>query len=415
MPSILEPPPFDAAAAVRAKLDRLAGDMPALGLAVSGGGDSVALMHIAAEWAQGRRLMVATVDHGLRPDSATEAQGVARAARALGLPHAVLLWRRDTEKGNLMAKARDARLRLLAGWALRNNLSAVALGHTEDDLAETLVMRLARGSGVDGLSAMAEWRDAHDMRWLRPMLGTGRQALRDWLRLRHIGWIDDPTNDNANYDRARARQAIAALELDAAALARSARHIAEARDALTDYAALLMSDAQVDRGSLVLPRAVLRDAPSEIRRRILVAACRWITGADYPPRRAAMMHAHDAVMAGARVTLDGAMISPVGGRLRITREAAAALRAPAAAERAWDMRWRVGELHPGQHVAALGFDALPLFGWRDSGLLRDEAAASPALWQDGRVIAAPLLRPQPGFGVTSLRGASHFRSLVKAH
>ena len=270
--------------------------------------------------------MVATVDHGLREGSAAEAEEVARAARALGLSHAVLLWRRDTQVGNLMAQARDARLRLLSGWARRNDLPAVALGHTADDLAETLLMRLARGSGVDGLSAMAEWRDAFDMRWLRPMLGTGRAELRDWLTARDITWIDDPTNDNADYDRIRARQAIAALGLEVSGLARSAAHIADARDALADYAALLSADAKVDRGSLILLRGPLRDAPPEIRRRILVAACRWVTGADYPPRRATLVHALEAMLAQGRVTLDGAMISPTGGGLRVTREAAAALR-----------------------------------------------------------------------------------------
>ncbi|MFN3278635.1 MAG: tRNA lysidine(34) synthetase TilS [Paracoccus hibiscisoli] len=405
----------DVAALIRSALDRLAGDLPALGLAVSGGGDSVALMQVAAEWAQGRRVMVATVDHGLREGSDAEAEDVARAARALGLPHAILLWRRDTQAGNLMAQARDARLRLLSGWARRNDLPAVALGHTADDLAETLLMRLARGSGVDGLSAMADWRDAFDMRWLRPMLGAGRAELRDWLRARDVGWIDDPTNDNADYDRVRARQAIAALGLDVSGLARSAAHIAEARDALAEYAALVSKETEFDRGSLILPRGPLRDAPPEIRRRILVAACRWVTGADYPPRRATLIHALEAVLAQGRVTLDGAMISPTGSGLRVTREAAAALRAPAVADGPWDRRWRVAGLAPGQRLAALGAEALSRLPWRDSGLLRDEAAASPAIWQDGALIAAPLLRDQPGIALRPLRGAADFRRLVKAH
>ncbi|MCG6112099.1 MAG: tRNA lysidine(34) synthetase TilS [Paracoccus sp.] len=405
----------DVAAQIRSALDRLAGDLPALGLAVSGGGDSVALMQVAAEWAQGRRVMVATVDHGLREGSDAEAEDVARAARALGLPHAILLWRRDTQAGNLMAQARDARLRLLSGWARRNDLPAVALGHTADDLAETLLMRLARGSGVDGLSAMADWRDAFDMRWLRPMLGAGRAELRDWLRARDVGWIDDPTNDNADYDRVRARQAIAALGLDVSGLARSAAHIAEARDALAEYAALVSKETEFDRGSLILPRRPLRDAPPEIRRRILVAACRWVTGADYPPRRATLIHALEAVLAQGRVTLDGAMISPTGSGLRVTREAAAALRAPAVADGPWDRRWRVAGLEPGQRLAALGVDALSRLPWRDSGLLRDEAAASPAIWQDGALIAAPLLRDHPGIALRPLRGAADFRRLVKAH
>ena len=405
----------DPAARVHAALDRLAGDLPALGLAVSGGGDSVALMQMAAAWARGRRLMVATVNHGLRPESAAEATAVARAARALGLSHATLLWRRDTDTGNLMAQARDARLRLLSGWARRNDLSAVALGHTADDLAETLVMRLSRGSGIDGLAAMAEWRDAFDMRWLRPMLATGRSELRDWLRARKIDWIDDPSNDNTDYERVRARQAISDLGLEVGALARSAGHIAEAREALSAYAALLAADAVADRGSLVMPRATLRDAPPEIRRRLLVAACRWVTGADYPPRRATLLHALEAVMVHGRVTLDGAMISAVGDQLKIAREAAAALRSPTATEGPWDRRWRIPGLRPGQRVAALGADALQQVNWRDSGLLRDEAAASPAVWQEDRLIAAPLLRPHADFSTHPLRGASDFRRLVKAH
>ena len=101
----------DPVATIQAALDKLAGDLPALGLAVSGGGDSIAMMHVAAGWAKGRKLMVATVDHGLRPESAAEAQAVARAARALSLPHAVLLWQRQTDVGNLVAQARDGRLR----------------------------------------------------------------------------------------------------------------------------------------------------------------------------------------------------------------------------------------------------------------------------------------------------------------
>lgn len=410
----------DPVATIQAALDKLAGDLPALGLAVSGGGDSIAMMHVAADWARGRKLMVATVDHGLRPESAAEAQAVARAARALSLPHAVLLWQRQTDVGNLMAQARDARLRLLSGWAHRNNLPAVALGHTADDVAETLIMRLERGSGIDGLAAMATWRDAFDMRWLRPMLGVGRDDLRQWLHRKGHSWIDDPSNDNAEFDRVRVRQTIGTLGLDVAGLARSAQHIADARDALCDFALMVARDVQFDRGSLSLPLPELREAPPEIRRRILVAGCRWVTGADYPPRRATLLHALEAMMAQGRVTLDGVMLSPAGGRLRLTREAAAAARADAVHQmgsvtQTWDRRWRITGLQPGQHVAMLGTDLLPQLGWRDSGLLRDEAAASPAIWLGDRLIGAPLLRQVPGITVSALRGAADFRSLVKAH
>jgi len=407
--------PSDPVGRIRAALDRLAGDMPALGLAVSGGGDSVALMQVAAEWAQGRRIMVATVDHGLRAGSAAEAQQVARQARMLGLPHAILLWRRDTEAGNLMAQARDARLRLLSGWAVRNELPAVALGHTSDDMAETLLMRLGRGAGIDGLAGMAPWRDAFGMRWLRPMLGVDRAALRAWLTERGIDWIDDPSNENTDFERVRTRQAMAALGLDAAALASSARHLAEARDALSAYALHIARDAQADRGSLVMDRSALREAPPEIRRRLLVAACRWVTGADYPPRRATLLHALEAVMTGGRVTLDGTMITHDGGRLRIAREAAAAQRSPATTGVIWDRRWRIEGLPHATHVAAAGPEALSRLRWRDSGLSRDEAAASPGIWGGTRLLAAPVLEEAPGLRAEPLRDAADFRRLVKAH
>ena len=408
--------PADPAFRVHAALDRLAGDMPAIGVAVSGGGDSMALMHMMAEWGRGRRIMTATVDHGLRPESAAEARQVGRAARALGLPHATLTWQRGTETGNLMANARDARLRLLAGWAQRNDLSAVGLGHTSDDQAETLMMRLARGSGIDGLASMAEWRDRFGIRWMRPMLGVGRQALRDWLRLRDVAWIDDPSNEDDDFDRIRIRKAIDAMGLDIPALARAANHIGEARDALSHYAAHAAREAVARDGSLTLPRRDYLDAPPEIRRRLIVAACRWITGGDYPPRRNTVLHALNAIATGHRVTLDGALIEPAGDRVRLFRETAAALRTPDALEDGvWDNRWEVRGLKSGQHVAALGLGEVARVKWRLAGLARDEAAATPAIWEGDRLVAAPLIRPMAPYDVRPVRVASDFRRLVMAH
>lgn len=407
--------PPDPAVRIHAALDRLAGDTSAIGLAVSGGGDSIAMMHIARDWAAGRRLMVATVDHRLRDGSADEAKQVHRWATDLGLPHATLLWQRETDAGNLMAQARDARLRLLSGWAQRNDLPMVLLGHTADDQAETLMMRLDRGAGIDGLASMAEWRDAFGTRWLRPMMNIGRDELRDWLRQRAIKWFDDPSNDNENFDRVRIRKAITAMGLDVTALARAANHIGEARDALCHYASLASKDAVVSRGRLILSRQSFAIAPQEIRRRLIVASCRWVTGADYPPRRNTILHALHAINAGSRVTLDGALIEPSADGIRIAREPAAALRAPDARHEAWDNRWKINGLTSGQHVAALGTSALTQAKWRQSGLPRDEAASSPAVWQDDQLIAAPLLRPHPSVEISPLRDAADFRRMVMAH
>ena len=398
---------------VHAALDRLAGDLPALGIALSGGGDSTALLHLTQGWGRAR-LLAATVDHGLRPEAGAEARQAARAAAALGIGHETLLWRGDDGGGNLMARAREARLRLLADWARRHGLAAVLLGHTRDDQAETLLMRLARGAGVDGLSAMAPTRRAGGMLWLRPLLGTGRAELRLWLAGRGIAWTEDPSNHDEDYERVRTRKAIAALDLPMPRLAQSAENLAMAREALQVFAAEVAQGATARAGALRLPLAPFLAAPAEIRRRLLVAGLRFVTGAAYPPRREPLLLALPRLQAGARLTLAGAILDPRGDALHLLREPAAAARGPAAIgpSPVWDGRWRLSGLAPGQEVLALGHAPLPGLGWRDSGLTRDEAAASPGVWSGGALVAAPLLREVPGIRAEPLRGLPEFRALL---
>ncbi|MDO5606660.1 MAG: tRNA lysidine(34) synthetase TilS, partial [Paracoccus sp. (in: a-proteobacteria)] len=337
-----------------AALDRLAGDMPGIGIALSGGGDSVALLHLAARWAaaRGRRIAAATVDHGLRPGSDAEAERAGRQAAALMVPHQVLRWHRAGGGGNLMAEARAARLDLLAGWARDADLPVVVLGHTRDDLAETLLMRLARGAGIDGLAAMAERRAAGGVIWLRPLLDQDRATLRGWLRQIGASWDEDPTNADPRYERARIRQAMATLGLDSAALALSARHLAQARDALNAALMPLVGGVQARAGSLLIGRREFESTPPEQRRRLILAALRWITGDDYPPRRAGVATALTALAGGRRATLGGAVLHPWRAHLLIHREAAAAARAPG--QEIWDRRWHIKGLQPGDRVSVLG-------------------------------------------------------------
>lgn len=372
-----------------AALDRLAGGLPALGIALSGGGDSMALLHLAAAWAgpRGVRLEAAVVDHDLRPDSAAEARFAAQSAAALGIPAQILTWR-DHPGGNLMQAAREARLTLIAGWARRRDIGAVALGHTADDVAETLLMRLARGAGLDGLAAMAETWDAHGIRWLRPLLDCGRAELREWLAARAIRWADDPSNENPHYDRARIRAAMAALGLEPAQLARSARNLARARDALIPAALALTEGAMAEGGALSLPLAPLAAAPEELRRRVLVAALAWITGAPHPPRQSGLNAAWRAIAAGRRTTLAGAMLTPRRGVLLLDRESAAAARAaPLDRPGIWDARFAAAPPE-GSHVAAL------------------PGSAAPGLWRG----AVPI-GPAPA---TPLRDLASLRALISA-
>lgn len=402
----------DVRARAFAALDRLAGQQRGLGIALSGGGDSVALMQLAAEWARSRdvRLATATVDHALRPEAAAEARVAGQAAARLELPHRVLRWQAPDLPGNLMANARQARLGLLADWARGQGLGAVALGHTRDDIAETLLMRLARGAGIDGLAAMAARRHDHDMLWLRPLLEIGREELRGYLRGLGIGWIDDPSNDSDRFERVRARQAIAALGLEPAALALSASHLGAARAALNAALMPLLDNARARLGSLVLDRAGFDAAPPEQRRRLIVAAVRFVTGAGYPPRRAGVEHALRALEHGRRVTLDGAVLDPRAALL-IHREPAAighGLRGEI-----WDNRWRIGGLRPGDSVAALAAEA-PATDWRSAGLTHLEAQALPAIRRDAQLIV-PALLPAQGLTAAPLRGIMDFNGILLGH
>src|SRR5690606_22697748 len=162
---------------------------------------------LAAQWSRGHtvQLHCVTVNHGLRPDAAAEAAMVASASATLAIPHHTLHWTGWDRQGNLQDAARRARSALIRDWAMAHDISLILLGHTADDQAETVLMRLARGSGVDGLAGMSVHRGGTPA-ILRPLLGLHRQTLRDWLSAQGVTWADDPSNDDSRYDRIKARQ-----------------------------------------------------------------------------------------------------------------------------------------------------------------------------------------------------------------
>src|SRR6185312_10170947 len=185
-------------------------------LAVSGGPDSMALLILAAEW-QARRgnatplVSVATVDHGLRVESAAEAEFVGREARRLGLTHAPLPWTGAKPATGIADAARNARDRLLDAHVRSFGASRVAVvtAHHLDDQAETFAMRLARGAGVDGLASMPVERalgEASPIALVRPLLSFSKSSLLATLAARGVGFVEDPTNGDVRYERARMRQ-----------------------------------------------------------------------------------------------------------------------------------------------------------------------------------------------------------------
>src|SRR5258708_3503119 len=191
---------------------------PAIVLAVSGGPDSIALLWLAARWrrslARGPRLIAVTVDHGLRSEAAREARDVKRLARMLDLPHRTMRWTGAKPKTGLPAAARNARYRLLAQAARAGGATHILTAHTRDDQAETLLMRMLRGSGIAGLAAMARESEREGVLLARPLLGIPKSQLVATLNKAKITFADDPTNRDASYTRPRLRALMPALAED---------------------------------------------------------------------------------------------------------------------------------------------------------------------------------------------------------
>ncbi|WP_252945141.1 tRNA lysidine(34) synthetase TilS [Oceanicola sp. 502str15] len=390
-----------------------------IGVALSGGGDSTALLLLTREALPGVKLFAATVDHRLREESATEAAQAGALCQSLDIPHEILPWEGWAGEGNLQDAARSARRSLLSDWAERHQISHVALGHTREDQAETVLLRLARGSGVDGLAAMAPVRMGQGVHWLRPLLDIGREALRDYLRQKDVAWVDDPSNDDERFDRVKARSManeLAHLGLTPDRLVRTAAQMAMARDALNDGAAAYLGRARVDRGDVLMPNPHQFPTPRELLLRAFAHALCWVSSAVYRPRYESLTGLLDGMEEGKAATLHGCRITSEGTVWRVAREYAAVSQLATPPAALWDKRWQFhGPTPPsGTHLAALGAVGLAeCENWRDSGLPRASLMASPALWQGERLLSAPLAGRPEGWTARLCHGAEHLVSSLR--
>lgn len=305
---------------------------PAIVLAVSGGPDSIALMWLAARWrralARGPQLIAVTVDHGLRPEAAREARDVKRLAASLDLPHRTLRWTGAKPKTGLPAAAREARYRLLAQAARRSGATHILTAHTRDDQAETLLMRMLRGSGIAGLAAMARETEREGVVLARPLLEVPKSQLIATLKKARLGFADDPTNRDTSYTRPRLRALMPALAEeggDSRNLTRLALRLARANAAvevLADGAERYLALRDRNTSQPGFDAEALVALPEEIRLRLLHRAIDR-AGHEGPAELGkveALLAALDrAVIEGRRLkqTLAGALISLADGRIRV--------------------------------------------------------------------------------------------------
>jgi tRNA(Ile)-lysidine synthase len=307
-------PPPEAFTRLAAALDALIAPGLPLGVAVSGGADSLALLLLAAAARPGL-IEAATVDHGLRADAAGEARMVAATCERIGIPHRILAVTALDPAGNLQARAREARYLGLAHWAEERGLTAVATAHHADDQAETLLMRLARGSGIGGLCGVQRSRPlSAAVMLVRPLLDWRRDDLHAIVRAAGLAPVDDPSNREERFDRTRARTLLATTDwLDPVRLAAAAANVADAEQALAWAAdGLLEQRCRPDGPALLLDPAGL---PRELKRRLLLAAMRKLGCAE--PSGPGLMAALDGLERGVAGTLAGLKLEPSGRLWRL--------------------------------------------------------------------------------------------------
>lgn len=389
---------------------------------MSGGGDSIALLHVAAGWARanGRRLLALTVDHGLNPDSADWTAFAAQAARDAGADWLGLSWAGPKPATGLPALARRARHALISDAARQAGARVILFAHTADDIAEGEVMR-QEGSTLGRLRDWAPspaWPEGRGLMLLRPMLDAGRAEVRDWLAGQGAAWIDDPANDDPRLARSRARASLLPAGEGGARPAKAGREDEGLRRRAAPppepstlsrqndgSAAVRSSPLPQGEGTLVLDRYSGAHT--------LAAALVCAGGGDRPPRGDRLTSLLTRLRSGETftATLCGARIEVVGDRALVTREPGELTRRPPPAlpltpgvEAVWDGRRAVTVDEPGWSV-------VPAAG-RMAALSDADRAALKALPAPARGGEPVLIRNGGGAPVLA-RTAARTRSLVE--
>ncbi len=304
-------------------------DLPGLVLAVSGGPDSTALLVLAARWAKrlkrAPKLIAVTIDHGLRPEAAREAAMVKELARRLGVPHRTLHWRGEKPQSGLQEAARQARYELLAQVATRARFAHILTAHTLDDQAETVLFRLARGSGLFGLTGMAHaaplpLNGVREIFLVRPLLHLPKARLVATLEAARIAYAEDPSNRDPRFTRARLRSLMPVLAregLDARGLARLAARLRRAEStiqvAVQAARSALAPPPWPQHGPIAFETAAFAGLPAEVGLRLLGEAVAY-AGDEGPVELAKLESLYEALrqarsrlrrtLAGALITLD---------------------------------------------------------------------------------------------------------------
>lgn len=387
-----------------------------LALAVSGGPDSMALAWCVARWngstalRGGAPVKAFIVNHALRPESAEEAEQTKKRLEEIGLETEILRWDHPPVTTRIHVQARKARYDLLIEACKRHGIRHLLLAHQREDQAETILMRFAKGSGIDGLAGMAPTSTIKGITLVRPFLNVSKERLIATCQAAILHYATDPSNEKEKYARARLRRLQQTLSTEGFTTERLldlGDRAREAKDALDHYTkALLRVAAQQDEaGSIRLNLEQLRSAPQAVALRALTACLRAIHEADYPPERASLLPVYKALCADEPMetrTLHGCVLGKTDKHVTFCREFSTITdEQPIEPGQTvlWDQRWHVtleANQQTGLVVRALGFQTKETLDRLAPYILKRipqgrVRAALPALWKDKTLAIIPSL------------------------
>lgn len=411
MPARLTPD-FDEAG-LNALFAAVAGES-AIALAVSGGADSLALLLLAQRWAASAvnppQLVVYSVDHGLRPEARDEVALVLRTAQALGVPARGLAWRDHKPESGIQAAARMARYRMMASAMEEDGATVLLTAHHRQDQAETVLMRMAHGSGIEGLKGMTAMAEVEGVRVHRPLLEVEPAALRAVVKGAGLVPAEDPSNVDPHYERVRWRQALpqlAELGLDVATLAVFAERMAEADAAIAQMADGCFAEiVRLDGfGAGRIELAPLVGLSPAISTRLLARTLNIVGGRQKPRALGQVERLRQAIAdgeLGKASTVLGCVIRLKDGAIVVAREPGRALPSDALlaphGELVWDERFRIVNTSSEDDLTASVADYLPRHRLEEFLGFKVTAPAEA-------IRTAPIVRDAAG-GVLSLGGWS---------
>lgn len=352
-----------------------------IGVAVSGGADSLCLAFLLRRWRQA--VLALVVDHGLREGSAQEAQITADRLRALDIPSIILTIGPIDASSRLQEQARHARYEIMARACLERGVLDLALGHHERDQIETFYLRQTRKSTAHGLAAMASARETPNLRYLRPLLSVRPERLRATLVAQGVSWVEDPSNQNRRFERVRIRQCLDQVQLETGR--REVAAYGLRRNGLNHAMPACLNGIRVDPLGFAVMGA-LPDDPV-----LLGRLWKMISGSEYPPAPDAI---RNLIAAPRSATLGGGMLCPAGklgsGWVLLREPEAISDRKVPYDGLLWDRRFRLSGKIPSSPcaVAPLGDEARR---YRHHRLSARVLATLPAIWQGDRVVAVPSL------------------------